>query len=141
MSHGSSKPSGPVCILRAERSRLLSIWWCLLHAVIGASVLMLPVGVLAVVLLVPVLAHARWRWPTGQGGVLLLSGNDQWGLPVRGRFGLRPGPGTLHAPLWVRLVLTDAAGGPVVLLLLRDQFSAEDWRKIQVAVRECDTMD
>jgi hypothetical protein len=110
-----------------------------LHAVIGASMLMMPVGVFAVPLLAVVLAHGRWRWPTGER-LLLLAGNDDWGLPARGRFGLRLGPGTLYAPLWVRLVLTDAAGGSVGLLLLRDQFSGEDWRKIQVAVRECDTM-
>ena len=53
---------------------------------------------------------------------------------------LAPGLGTAYTTLWARVVLTDAAGRRVPLLLLRDQFSAEDWRKIQVALRECDNL-
>lgn len=137
MSHGSSSSSAPACV-KAERSRALVLWWVALHGLIGASFLMLAVGPgirwLGLVLL---LAHGWWRRPASQGIVLLL-GNGRWALPSSGRFRLRLGSGTAYTTLWARVVLIDAAGRREPLLLLRDQFSAEDWRKIQVALRECD---
>lgn len=139
MSHGSSSSSAPACV-SAERSRALLLWWVALHGLIGACLFMLAVGPgvrwLAAMLL---LAHGWWRRPALTHGVLLL-GNGYWALPARGRFRLAPGLGTAYTTLWARVVLTDAAGRRVPLLLLRDQFSAEDWRKIQVALRECDNL-
>jgi hypothetical protein len=140
MSHGSSRTSAPAFVLRAERSGALILWWGVLHGVVGASLAMLPVaGAARLIAAALLLAHAAWRRPR-QGRQLLLYRNGYWAVPDRGRFGLQAAAGTAYTALWLRLVLADAQGGTVCLLLLRDQFAAETWRKIQVAVRECDNV-
>lgn len=73
--------------------------------------------------------------------VVLCGDQSAWALPEHGLFGLSLAAGTRYTALWARLVLVDPAGAATRVLLLADQFERADWRKLQVALRECDTMD
>lgn len=87
-------------------------------------------------MLVAVVLHGIARFPRTTD-LLVHAQDGTWALPERGLFGLRLAPGTAWGNAWVDLVLR-GPGRRVRLVLLRDQFPAEDWRRLQVAVRESD---
>jgi hypothetical protein len=87
-------------------------------------------------LLAAVAIHAVAAFPR-TADLLVLASDGTWSLPRQGLFGLRLARGSNWGDWWVELVLA----GPrkrLRALLLRDQLPAEDWRRLQAAVRESD---
>lgn len=108
-----------------------------MHAALAASVIALDwPPEIAGVLLAAVVLHGIARWPRAAER-LVRSQDGTWALPARGCFGLRLAQGTAWGNAWVELVLA-GPGRRVRVVLLRDQLAAEDWRRLQVAVRESD---
>ena len=68
---------------------------------------------------------------------LVCAPNGVWALPELGMAGLRLARGTGWGSDWVELALV-GPGGRRRVLLLCDQLAAEDWRRLQVAVREAE---
>ena len=131
----SSNAFARVCILRARRSRSLLAWWLALHVLLAVSVLTSTVGLIwSGMLLLAVCVHAWIRLP-GSSILLLRFGDGSWAIPEQGRFKLQLAPNSSYSTVWVRLVF-EADGARNTVLLLRDQMETEDWRRLQVAVRE-----
>jgi hypothetical protein len=129
----SSRASAPR-LLEPDPSLYVNIWWALLHAVLGFSALLLdlPAGLTALAL-ATVAAHALWRYPRTPR-LLILHRDGTWAVPERGWHGLDLGPGTTWTTWYVELVFMAPAGARV--LVLKDQLDTEDWRALQLAVRE-----
>jgi hypothetical protein len=105
--------------------------------VLAASVIALdPWPAIAGALLTAVALHGIVRFPRATER-LIQARDGSWALPSRGLAGLRLARGTAWGDTWVDLVLA-GSGRRVRVLLLRDQLGAEDWRRLQVAVRESD---
>jgi hypothetical protein len=110
------------------------IWWVLLHAVLAASALLLELAPVLVLLgLAAIVAHGIARYPRGPK-LLVLQSDGTWAVPERGWHGLKLAPGTAWTTWYVELALSGQPKARIVLL--RDQLCAEDWRVLQLAVRE-----
>jgi hypothetical protein len=93
-----------------------------------------PAPLATAALLAAIAIHGIAAFP-GNVDVLVLASDGTWSLPRRQLFGLRLAGGSNWGAWWAELVLA----GPqlrVRVLLLRDQLPAEDWRRLQVAMRE-----
>ena len=114
---------------------MLALWWASLHLLLWGSVLAATDSVVADLASFGLLAvHAAFRFPDSR--VLLARLDDgRWSIPSRGLDGLELGAGTCFAAYWVLLELV-APDRSLRLVLLRDQFDARNWRRLQVAVRE-----
>lgn len=122
-------------MLCPECSNALRIWWCLLHALPAAAVLLSALPPLpAIAITAALLINGAWRFPRQRPPVLLRRRDGNWSLPRQGRMRLTLASGSMVAWQWVRLVLTDGRCRHVVLLL-RDQVDAETWRALQARLR------
>jgi len=131
----SSVSFGTAYTLKAKPSRALFVWWYALHAVLALTVIALSLALyVSGPLLLAVVVHGYVQVPTS-GVLLMRSGADRWSLPERRLFDLRLAPGTSFSTLWVRLVFA-GEDAPRPVLLLKDQLTDEEWRQLQVAVRE-----
>lgn len=130
---GCSGESGNPLLLKAGRSRLLERWWLLLHVILALATLASSAApALRVALLLGLAVHFRWRRPT-TCGLVLLGPDGEFALPAEGRFRLRLAPQTCYSGHWAELVFLQA---PCRILLLRDQFTDSDWRRLIIALRE-----
>jgi hypothetical protein len=57
----------------------------------------------------------------------------RWSVPGQGDLLLTKG--TAYTTHWARLVLQGDNGRKVSLVLIRDQFAASDWRRLQALLR------
>lgn len=79
------------------------------------------------------LAHAALRAPPPVP-LLLVTESGRWSVPARGVFDVGLDARSAYTSLWARLEL--GCGRPRMrLVLLRDEFGAGDWRRIQLALR------
>jgi hypothetical protein len=109
----------------------------LLHAVLAAAVLLLDVPlVLTAVALAALATHALGRRPQTPK-LLVMHADGTWDVPERGWHRLALAPGTTWTTWYVELVFAGPRGARV--LVLKDQLDTEDWRALQLAVREHDS--
>ncbi|HEX9876490.1 MAG TPA: protein YgfX [Gammaproteobacteria bacterium] len=126
--------SGPACILEPRASRILGLWLLATHGVAVAAVLALAVPwLLKPLLLAGIAAHACARRP-GRPERLVRDSSGGWALPERGLADLFAAPGSRFGRWWAYLVLSDGSE-KLRILLLRDQFDSETWRRLQAALR------
>jgi hypothetical protein len=121
-------------LLEPDPSLYVNIWWTLLHVVLVFSALLLDLTpVLAACALVMIVAHAIGRYPRTPR-LLILHCDGTWAVPERGWHRLGLAPGTAWTTWYVELVFV--APPEARVLVLKDQLGAEDWRALQLAVRE-----
>jgi hypothetical protein len=129
-----SSPASAPRLLEPDPSLYVNIWWTLLHIVLASSALLLDLNpVLTAFALAIVAAHAVARYPRTPR-LLILRCDRTWAVPERGWHRLDLAPETTWTTWYVELVFIDPAGARI--LVLRDQLGAEDWRALQLAVRE-----
>jgi hypothetical protein len=126
-----SSSSAPPFVLRPSRSRVLAIWWVVLHLLLLATVAAVGVWVPAKLALAAVCAvHAWRRWPKATQTPIVVSAGGRWSVPGLALAELELANGTAYAPFSVRLVLTDGRRR-IELLLVRDQLRDADWRVLR----------
>jgi hypothetical protein len=111
------------------------LWWCALHALLGAAVVLVAApALLRLALFLAVLGHATNRRPRAIPAVVVISVEGRCLIPDWGADYLPLGPGTLICWLWVRLEL---GTGPRQrdLVLFADQLSAGDWARLRAKLR------
>ena len=91
--------------------------------------------VLTALALAAIAAHGIGRYPRTPR-LLMLHRDGTWAVPERGWHGLRLAPGTTWTTWYVELVFPGPA--EMRILVLKDQLDAEDWRALQLVVREYD---
>lgn len=128
----SSNRSEKVYILKPVPSPARGAAWALAHAiaVVGAAAAGLPAAA-RFALIAAVLAHARYRAPP-PAPLLLVTGAGRWSVPAIGLFDIVPDRRSAYTRCWARLVLGRPAA---TLVLLRPEYQAADWRRIQLALR------
>ena len=118
-------------VLKLERSRILWVWWLLLHALLGVAFALVgwaaPFRFAAVAV---VLGHCVMRRPAESPGTVVMAEGGRCAVP-EWNTGLRAlGPRTLVARFWIRL---DLGRGPWRrdILLFADQVRPETWRRLR----------
>ena len=117
--------------LDLEPSRLLRGWWCALHALLAAAVLLAGVPVaLKALLCVALAAHAAVRRPRRGPTVIRVAGDGSCDVPEwrTGNRGL--GAGTLICPFWIKLDLGRGLPRRYIFLFV-DQVAPDDWRRLR----------
>ncbi len=130
----SSDESGAAYLLRPSPSPTLLRWWVVLHLILGATVSLIGPGLMPGLLLASLVCwHFHGRFPK-PAPMLLICPGQGFALPSEGRYRLGLAPRTSIGAGWVWLTFDDrpAAG----YLLLRDQFTRTEWRRLTFAVRE-----
>ena len=131
-----SSPASAPRLFAPEPSLYVNIWWGLVHTLLAATVLLLDLhSVLALLGLALVAAHGILRFPRAPR-LLLLNSDSTWDVPEQSAHGLCLAPGTAWTTWYVELVLSGSTDLRIVLL--KDQLGAEDWRALELAVREHD---
>jgi hypothetical protein len=131
-----SSPGSAPRLLEPDPSLYVNFWWALLHALLAFSAFLLDLRpALTALALATISVHAIGRHPRTPR-LLVLQTDGTWAVPERGWHALRLAPGTTWTTWYVELVFDAPAGARVVLL--KDQLDAEDWRALQLAVREHD---
>jgi hypothetical protein len=127
-------PASAPRLLEPDPSLYVNIWWALLHVVLVSSALLLDfTPVLTALALAVIAAHAVGRYPRTPR-LLILHCDGTWAVPERGWHRLSLAAGTTWTTWYVELVFIDPADARI--LVLKDQLGAEDWRALQLAVRE-----
>jgi hypothetical protein len=130
---GSSASFERVCILEPGPSSSLRVWWLALHLLLGAAVAALGAGTgLGGALLAAVVVHGVLRRPHAFDELIVISGG-RWSIPALGLFGAGPTDATICAATWARLVLASDRAS-VRVLVYRDQFRSDDWRRLRTEV-------
>lgn len=110
-----------------------------MHALLAGSALSLGAGFgsgVAAAALAAVCAHCVLRRPRSPQ-LVARHADGTWTVAGRAlATGLALAPGTSWSTWYVALVLESGRGRRVRSLILRDQLEAEDWRRLQLAVRE-----
>jgi hypothetical protein len=101
----------------------------------SAAVLFDLAPVLTALVLAAIAAHGIGRYPRTPR-LLVLHRDGTWAVPERGWHGLSLAPGTTWTTWYVELVFLGSANERI--LVLEDQLDAEDWRALQLIVREHD---
>jgi membrane-bound toxin of toxin-antitoxin system len=118
-------------ILNLERSRILTVWWLSLHALLGVAFAL--VGwpwVLRLAAVAAVVGHGIVRRPASSPRTVLVGEDGRCAVP-EWNTGARPlGPRTLVCPFWVRLDLGKGQW-PRDILLLADQVRPDEWRRLR----------
>jgi mRNA-degrading endonuclease toxin of MazEF toxin-antitoxin module len=131
----SSSAFAPVIVLRPEPSRLLSLWWLALHALLAATALLVgwpwPAKVAA---LAAVLGHSVWRRPRPARAVIEVDADGSCRIPGTSAAPFAPGTRTRLMPFWLRIVARNGAD-TVDILLLVDQINPADWRRLTAILR------
>jgi hypothetical protein len=106
-----------------------------LHILLACAALLssLP-GALKIAAWLATSVHAWLRFPRAWNEALVHVAGV-WAIPGAGQFDLRIASGTRFSTWCVELELSNRAVTRR-LLLLRDQFGADTWRRLQLAVRE-----
>ena len=121
----------PALVLNLERSALLRVWWCSLHALLVVAFVLvgwaLPVRLVAVA---AIIGHCIVRRPAPSPRIVLIAEGGRCAVPEWNTGARRLGPRTLLAPLWVRL---DLGMGPWRrdILILADQMRPDQWRRLR----------
>ena len=118
-------------MLNLERSRVLGVWWVLLHVLLGAAFALVgwPI-VFRVLAILAVVVHGVVRRPAASPRTVIVAENGTYAVP-EWNTGVRPlGARTLICPFWVRL---DLGTGPWRrdILLLADQIRPDEWRQLR----------
>ncbi|HET7608287.1 MAG TPA: protein YgfX [Gammaproteobacteria bacterium] len=118
-------------MLNVERSRVLCLWWVMLHVLIGAAFALVgwPV-VWRGIAIVAVVVHAVVRRPPPSPSTVIVAEGGTCAIP-EWNTGMRPlGARTLICPFWIRL---DLEAGPWRrdILLVVDQVRPEEWRQLR----------
>jgi hypothetical protein len=118
-------------VLTLERSRIVWVWWFLLHALLGIAFALVgwavPFRWLAIV---AVVGHCVVRRPAVPPRTVVVAEGGRCVVPEWNTGARALGPRTLVSPFWVRL---DLGRGPWRrdLLLFADQVRPEAWRRLR----------
>jgi hypothetical protein len=117
--------------LRLEPSRLLLLWWSSLHLLLaGAATLVGWPAPAKWIAAAAVICHGVLRRPPKPPRLVIVT-EDGFGAVPEWQLELRPlGPRSLACPYWVRLDL-GAGAGRRDIVLLADQVSGADWRRLR----------
>ncbi len=133
-SRDYSTGSGPTFTLRPRPSRLLLVWWWIVHGVGAAGIIELPLPwVLRCWLLAAVAGHGYRRFPRVSPAYLRYR-NGIWAVPAVHGGRLRLAPGSRYSSWWIRLIL-EGRRGSIPVLVLYDQLEKHEWRALQAAIR------
>ena len=130
-SQRSSSAFAQSLVLTLEPSRVLWVWWCLLHALLGAACALVgwPVS-FRVLAFAAVVGHGVLRKPTASPRVVHFTAQGSCVVP-EWNTGVRPlGARTLVCPFWVRLDL-GMGPWPRDILLIADQMQPDEWRRLR----------
>lgn len=110
-------------------------WWLGVHAVGGVGLVAsgLPRAA-ALAAGAAVLAHA-WLTAPAPPPLLLVTESGRWSVPARGLFGLELDERSAYTSSWARLEL-ELGGRRARLVLLKAEYGAAEWRRIQLALRQ-----
>jgi hypothetical protein len=130
-SQSSSSAFAPALVLRLEASRVLWVWWCLLHALLCAAFAIVgwPFA-FKLPAVVAVIGHGVMRAPRASPRVVQVSEGGSCLVPEWRTGARRPGARTLVCPFWVRLDL-GMGPWPRDILLVADQMRPDDWRRLR----------
>lgn len=127
----SSSEYARALVLNLESSRVLAVWWLLLHALLGAAFALVgwpvPFRVLAIAAIV---AHGIVRRPAPSPRTVIVAEGGRCVIPEWNTGSRRLGARTLICPLWARLDL-GTGPWPRDILLLADQVRPEEWRQLR----------
>ena len=127
----SSSESARALVLNLEPSRVLRVWWFLLHALVGAAFALVgwpaPFRALAIVAIV---AHGVVRRPAPSPRIVIVAEGGSCVIPEWNTGSRTLGERTLICPFWVRLDL-GAGPWPRDILLLADQVRPDEWRQLR----------
>jgi hypothetical protein len=130
----SSPASARAQLFEPDASLYVTAWWIFIHSLLATAALLIEAASApTIVLLAAVVAHGIVRYPRSPR-LLVLHSDGTWAVPERGLYGRRLAPRTAWTTWYVELVL--AGPGDTRIALLVDQLGAEDWRRLQVEVRE-----
>jgi hypothetical protein len=130
----SSPASARTQLFEPEASLYVAASWTLIHSLLAAATLLIEVDPApTMVLLAAVAIHGIVRYPRSPR-LLVLHRDATWAVPERGLHARTLSPRTAWTTWYVELVLTGPGHTRIVLLV--DQLDAEDWRRLQVEVRE-----
>jgi hypothetical protein len=105
-----------------------------LHLVLTATVLLSNLPLVAEGLGLGALGlHFRARHPV-RDALLVVSGRARFALPAEGRFDLGLGADTRFGAFWAELHFSDCPTSR--FLIVRDQLSEPDWRRLGLMLRE-----
>lgn len=105
-----------------------------MHLVLAGSVFMANLPLAAAGLGLGALAlHFRARYPVRQA-LLVVSGRARFALPAEGRFDLGLRADTCFGAFWAELQFSDRPNSR--FLIIRDQMSEPDWRRLCLILRE-----
>ena len=85
------------------------------------------------VLLLVLAVHFERRYPV-RGGLLIASPGGRFALPAAGRFDLRLTESTRIGSFWAELAFSDRPGSR--FLILKDQLTEPDWRRLSLILHE-----
>jgi hypothetical protein len=127
----SSSASAPEVILATEPSRLLTVWWLALHALLAAAAWLAGIAVpFKILATAAIVSHALLRRPSASPALLIVSGDGFCVVPEWDASRWPLGARSLVCPFWIRLELRL---GPKRrdILLLADQVPPETWRQLR----------
>jgi len=118
-------------VLNLEPSRILTVWWLLLHALLGAAFALVgwpaPFRVLAIGAIV---GHGVVRRPAPSLRTVIVAEGGSCVIPEWNTGSRMLGARTLIGPFWARLDL-GTGPWPRDILLLADQVRPEQWRRLR----------
>lgn len=127
----SSSEYARALVLNLEPSRVLTVWWLLLHALLGTAFALVgwpaPFTVLAIVVIV---GHGVVRRPAPSPRTLIVAEGGACAIPEWNTGSRALGARTLICPFWARLDL-GAGPWPRDILLLADQVRPDEWRQLR----------
>jgi Membrane-bound toxin component of toxin-antitoxin system len=130
----SSGPFARARLFKLEASRWLFAWWVGLHLILAFAVFMAnPPPAAALVLLIALAWHFR-RLDRSRGELLIAGPRGRFALPAAGRFDLALAGSPRVAGFWIELSFSDRPGSH--FLILRDQLTEPDWRRLSLILRE-----
>ena len=120
--------------IRPRPSRLLRLWWWILHGLATLAIFVSSLQLWWKCLLVAgVLAHARWRRVSRVPDFEMVP-SGHWSVPGLDRHDLVLTARSRCGGWWIRLVLEDSRG-TLEWVLYRDQLPRHSWRLLEEEVR------
>lgn len=118
-------------ILGLKPSRLLRAWWCALHALLAAAILLagMPMALKAI-LLAALVGHGAVRRPRPGPTVIHVAADGSCDVPEWRTGNLSLGAGTLVCPFWIKLDLGRGIRQRYIFLFA-DQVGPDDWRRLR----------
>src|SRR5262245_40989095 len=131
----SSSAFEPALRLEPSPSRFMWVWWVGLHALLGASAMLVAVPtVVRFAVLIAILGHGVFRRPRPPPTVVLVGADGRCVVPEWGANPSALGPQTLICSGWLRLDVRTGSRRRDILLFA-DQLPAPQWTRLRARLR------